>query len=68
VVSYKHHLRHLRRDPRHRVPDRSGGSERSQPGGRSDYERILREWRELGYSDAPMEKIFQQNAERILGL
>ncbi len=32
------------------------------------YERILRDWRELGYSDALMEKIFHQNAERILGL
>ena len=32
------------------------------------YERILREWRELGYSDAVMEKIFHQNAERILRL
>jgi uncharacterized protein len=32
------------------------------------YERILREWRELGYSDAVMEKIFHGNAERILGL
>ena len=32
------------------------------------YERILKEWKELGYSDAVMEKIFHQNAERILGL
>ena len=32
------------------------------------YARILREWQELGYSDAVMEKIFHQNAERILGL
>jgi predicted TIM-barrel fold metal-dependent hydrolase len=32
------------------------------------YERILREWRDLGYSDALMKKIFHQNAERILGL
>jgi predicted TIM-barrel fold metal-dependent hydrolase len=32
------------------------------------YERILREWKELGYSDAVMEKIFHANAERILGL
>jgi predicted TIM-barrel fold metal-dependent hydrolase len=32
------------------------------------YSRILKEWRELGYSDAVMEKIFHQNAERILGL
>ena len=32
------------------------------------YDRILKEWKELGYSDAVMEKIFHQNAERILGL
>jgi predicted TIM-barrel fold metal-dependent hydrolase len=32
------------------------------------YERILREWGELGYKDAIMEKIFHGNAERILGL
>lgn len=28
------------------------------------YERILREWRELGYKDAVMEKIMHGNAER----
>jgi predicted TIM-barrel fold metal-dependent hydrolase len=32
------------------------------------YARILKEWRELGYSDAVMEKIFHENAERVLGL
>ena len=32
------------------------------------YARILTEWKELGYSDAVMEKIFHANAERILGL
>jgi hypothetical protein len=32
------------------------------------YARIFKEWRELGYSDAVMEKIFHQNAERVLGL
>lgn len=32
------------------------------------YERILREWGELGYKDEIMEKIFHKNAERILGL
>jgi predicted TIM-barrel fold metal-dependent hydrolase len=32
------------------------------------YERILKEWRELGYSEAVMEKIFHGNAERVLGL
>ena len=32
------------------------------------YERLFREWKELGYSDAMMEKLFHGNAERILGL
>ena len=32
------------------------------------YERILREWHELGYSSSVMEKVFHENAERILGL
>jgi len=32
------------------------------------YERLLREWRELGYADALMEKIFHGTAERILNL
>jgi predicted TIM-barrel fold metal-dependent hydrolase len=32
------------------------------------YARILKEWSELGYTDAVMEKIFHQNAERVLGL
>ena len=32
------------------------------------YERILREWGELGYKDEIMEKIFHKNAECILGL
>jgi len=32
------------------------------------YERIFTEWEELAYSDEVMEKIFHQNAERILGL
>ncbi len=32
------------------------------------YERIFREWGELGYSDDLMDQIFHTNAERILGL
>jgi predicted TIM-barrel fold metal-dependent hydrolase len=32
------------------------------------YERILREWGELGYKDDVMEGIFHGNAERVLGL
>ncbi|HEU4343886.1 MAG TPA: amidohydrolase family protein [Candidatus Binatia bacterium] len=32
------------------------------------YDRLFREWNELGYADELMEKIFHGNAERILGL
>jgi uncharacterized protein len=32
------------------------------------YDRLFKEWHELGYSDDLMEKIFHGNAERILGL
>ena len=32
------------------------------------YDRIFKEWNELGYADELMEKIFHLNAERILGL
>jgi predicted TIM-barrel fold metal-dependent hydrolase len=32
------------------------------------YGRLFKEWRELGYPDQIMGKIFHQNAERILGL
>ena len=32
------------------------------------YDRLLREWRELGYGEAVMDKIFHANAERLLGL
>ena len=32
------------------------------------YDRILKEWNELGYADELMEKIFHGNAERILKL
>jgi len=32
------------------------------------YERLFKEWGELGYKDEVMEKIFHGNAERILGL
>ena len=32
------------------------------------YERILREWEQLGYADAILEKVFHANAERVLGL
>jgi hypothetical protein len=32
------------------------------------YERLFREWGELGYADEIMEQVFHGNAERILGL
>lgn len=32
------------------------------------FERVLREWDELGYTDEVMEKVFHANAERVLGL
>lgn len=32
------------------------------------YERLLREWSELGYSDEILEQVFHRNAERVLGL
>jgi predicted TIM-barrel fold metal-dependent hydrolase len=32
------------------------------------YERLFREWQELGYADDVMERIFHGNAERVLGL
>jgi predicted TIM-barrel fold metal-dependent hydrolase len=31
------------------------------------YERLLREWDELGYSDDIKERVFHRNAERVLG-
>jgi non-ribosomal peptide synthetase component E (peptide arylation enzyme) len=32
------------------------------------YERILREWDELGYDQSVLELVFHANAERVLGL
>ena len=32
------------------------------------YERILREWDELGYDQNVMDLVFHANAERVLGL
>jgi uncharacterized protein len=32
------------------------------------YERIFREWDELGYSEEVMAGVFHANAERVLGL
>lgn len=55
----------LRRDIKSRLQDKImfGSDYPSIP-----YERLFREWRELGYSDELMEKIFHGNAERILSL
>ena len=32
------------------------------------YERILREWDELGYDQSVLDLVFHANAERVLGL
>jgi hypothetical protein len=32
------------------------------------YERLLREWNELDYTDEIKEQVFHGNAERVLGL
>ncbi len=55
----------LKRDIKSRLQDKImfGSDYPSIP-----YERLFKEWKELGYSDALMEKIFHLNAERILGL
>ena len=55
----------VKRDARGRLQDKVmfGSDYPSIP-----YERIFREWHELGYSEAILEKIFHLNAERILGL
>jgi len=55
----------LKRDIRGRLKDKImfGSDYPSIP-----YERIFKEWNELGYSDELLEKIFHGNAERILGL
>ena len=55
----------LKKDIRGRLQDKVmfGSDYPSMP-----YERIFREWDELGYSPAMMEKLFHGNAERVLGL
>lgn len=55
----------LKRDIRGRLQDKImfGSDYPSIP-----YERLLREWYELGYSEAILEKVFHENAERVLGL
>jgi predicted TIM-barrel fold metal-dependent hydrolase len=55
----------LKRDARSRLVDKImfGSDYPSIP-----YDRLMKEWAELGYKDDVMEKIFHQNAERVLGL
>lgn len=61
----KHFPGNLKVDIRGRLQDKImfGSDYPSLP-----YERILREWSELGYADSVMEKVFHANAERVLGL
>ena len=55
----------LRKDIRGRLQDKVmfGSDYPSMP-----YERIFREWEEIGYSEAIMSKVFHENAERVLDL
>ncbi len=55
----------LKRDIRGRLKDKVmfGSDYPSMP-----YERLFREWGELGYSDEMLEKFYHGNAEAILGL
>jgi uncharacterized protein len=61
----KHFPAQLKIDIRSRLQDKVmfGSDYPSLP-----YPRIFKEWHELGYNDAVMEKIFHGNAERVLGL
>jgi predicted TIM-barrel fold metal-dependent hydrolase len=55
----------LKRDVRGRLRDKImfGSDYPSIP-----YERLFREWGELGYADEVLEKVFHANAERVLGV
>jgi predicted TIM-barrel fold metal-dependent hydrolase len=61
----KHFPESLKRDIRGRLQDKIifGSDYPSLP-----YERIFREWDELGFPGEVMEKVFHANAERALGL
>ena len=61
----KHFPESIKRDVRGRLKDKVmfGSDYPSIP-----YERLFREWAELGYSDEILDKVFHLNAERILGL
>ncbi len=55
----------LKRDIRGRLRDKImfGSDSPSMP-----YERIFREWGEIGYSDDVLKGFYHGNAERVLGL
>ena len=55
----------LKRDVRGRLRDKImfGSDYPSMP-----YERVMREWEQLGYSDEILEGVFHRNAERVLRL
>jgi uncharacterized protein len=61
----KHFPADLKRDIRGRLREKImfGSDHPSIP-----YDRILREWDELGYEDAVLDAVFHQNAERVLGI
>ncbi|WP_407547438.1 amidohydrolase family protein [Streptomyces sp. Pv4-95] len=61
----KHFPPQLRTDIRARLRDKVmfGTDHPSLP-----FERLLREWEELGYTEAVMDQVFHGNAERLLGL
>lgn len=61
----KHFPPSLKTDVRGRLQDKImfGSDHPSMP-----FERLLREWDELGFSDEVMHKVFHANAERVLGL
>ncbi|MGW0902858.1 amidohydrolase family protein [Streptomyces sp. NPDC002853] len=61
----KHFPQQLRTDIRARLRDKVmfGTDHPSLP-----FERLLREWDELGYTEAVMHQVFHGNAERLLGL
>ena len=61
----KHFPQQLRTDIRGRLRDKImfGTDHPSLP-----FDRLLREWDELGFSDEVMEGVFHRNAERVLGL
>jgi uncharacterized protein len=55
----------LKRDVRGRLRDKvMFGSDYPS----MEYERIFREWEELGYTEDVMDGVFHKNAERVLGL